>query len=100
MLCGWIVDQDQSPTEEEKTIWGGECQVHKPLFTGLFGESTMSTDLSLQSGQVPSLPISLHRSSFASAKFTDLPLQIPPYRQMAEKNIIIWVRTLLQLVEL
>ncbi len=100
MLCGWIVDQDQSPTEEEKTIWGGECQVHKPLFTGLFGESTMSTYLSLQSGQVPSLPISLHRSSFASAKFTDLPLQIPPYRQMAEKNIIIWVRTLLQLVEL
>jgi hypothetical protein len=44
--------------EEEKIIWGRECQVHRPLFTGRFGESTMSTDLS-------------------SAKFTDLSSQIP-----------------------
>jgi hypothetical protein len=49
------VDQDQSPIEEEKIIWGGECQVHRPLFTGHFGESAMLTD------QVPGLPISLHR---------------------------------------
>jgi hypothetical protein len=34
---------------------------------------------------VPSLPISLHRSPFAGAKFIDHPLQIPPYRQMAKK---------------
>jgi hypothetical protein len=34
--------------EEEKIIWGGECQVHRPLFTGCFGESTIFTDLSLQ----------------------------------------------------
>jgi hypothetical protein len=37
---------------------------------------------------VPSLLISLHRFPFAGAKFTDLPLQIPPYRQMAKKKII------------
>jgi hypothetical protein len=36
---------------------------------------------------VPSLPISLHRSPFASAKFTDLPFQIPPYRKMAKKPL-------------
>jgi hypothetical protein len=47
-LCGWIVNQDQSLMEEEKTIWGGECQFHRPLLTGRFGESTMFTDLSLQ----------------------------------------------------
>jgi hypothetical protein len=35
---------------------------------------------------VPSLPISLHRSPIAGAKFTDLHLQIPPYRQMAKKK--------------
>jgi len=34
--------------EEEKIIWGGEHQVHRPLFTGHFGESAMFTDLSLQ----------------------------------------------------
>jgi hypothetical protein len=34
--------------EEEKIIWGGECQVHRPLFTGRFGESAMFTDLPLQ----------------------------------------------------
>jgi hypothetical protein len=48
MLCGWIVDQDQISMKEEKVICEGECQVHRPLFTGYFGESTMSTDLSLQ----------------------------------------------------
>jgi hypothetical protein len=35
---------------------------------------------------VPKLPISLYRSPFAGAKFTDLPLQIPPCRQMAKKK--------------
>jgi hypothetical protein len=39
-------------------------------------------------GQVPSLPISLYRSPFAGAKFTNLPLQIPPYRQMKKKKKI------------
>jgi hypothetical protein len=56
--------------EEEKIIWGGECQVHRPLFTGRFGESAMFTDLSLQ--------VTLVGLEFrASAKFTDLSLQIP-----------------------
>ena len=35
---------------------------------------------------MPSLPISLYRSPFAGAKFTDFPLQIPPYGQMAKKR--------------
>jgi hypothetical protein len=53
MHFGWIVDQDQTPKEEEKIIWGGECQ-----------------DLSLQ--------VALVDLEFrASAKFTNLPLQIP-----------------------
>jgi hypothetical protein len=39
----------------------------------------------MKSGQVPSLPISLHRSPFAGAKVTNLPFQIPPERQM-DKN--------------
>jgi hypothetical protein len=34
--------------EEEKIICGGECQDHRPLFIGHFGESNMFTDLSLQ----------------------------------------------------
>jgi hypothetical protein len=39
-----------------------------------------------KSGQVRSLPIVLHRSPFAGAKFTHLPLQIPLYRQIAKKK--------------
>ena len=70
MRCGWIVDPDQSPMKEEKIIWGGECQVHRPLFTERFGESAMFTDISLQ--------VALVGQEFrASAKFTDLSLQIP-----------------------
>jgi hypothetical protein len=55
--------------EEEKIIWGGECQVHRPLFTGcpsglgIQGKcqvyQSLFTDPSLQG---PSLPISLFRS--------------------------------------
>jgi hypothetical protein len=54
-------------------------------------ESANFTDLSLQValGRVPSLPISLYRSPFAGAKFTDLPLKIPPYWQMAKKVFMI-----------
>jgi len=60
-----------------KIIWGGECQANRSLFTGYFGESTMSTDLWVrESGQVPSLPIPLHRS----------PLQISLYRQMGKRS--------------
>ena len=56
--------------EEEKIIWGGECQVHRPVCTGCFGESPMFTDLSLQ--------VALVGEEFrASAKFTDLSSQIP-----------------------
>jgi len=33
-----------------------------------------------QSGQLQSLPISLNRSPIAGAKFTNLPLQITPYK--------------------
>jgi hypothetical protein len=69
MLCGWIVDQDQSPMEEKKFLWGGECHVHRPPFTGhpsglgIQGKcqvyQSLFTDPPLQ---VPSLPISLYRS--------------------------------------
>jgi hypothetical protein len=38
--------------KEEKIIWGGECQAHRPHFTSCFGEITMFTDLSLQVGMV------------------------------------------------
>ncbi len=68
MHFGWIVDQDQAPKEEEKIIWGGGCQVHRPLFTGRpsgFGiqgkcqvYQFLFTDPPLK---VPSLPISLYR---------------------------------------
>jgi hypothetical protein len=59
--------------EEEKIIWGGECQVHRPLFTGHFGESAVFTDFSLQVALVG-------KEVRASAKFTDLSSQIPHYR--------------------
>ena len=69
MLCGWIVDQDQSPMEEEKIIWGGECQVHRPLFTGrpsglgVQGKCQVYRSLFIDPPlQVPSLPIFLYRS--------------------------------------
>jgi hypothetical protein len=119
MLCGWIVDQDQSPMEEEKShlerrvlssqaslyrlLWG-EYHVHRPLFTGCFGESTMFKGLSLQ---VALGRVHVHRPLFTGCPrglgiqgkcqvyqslFTDPPLQvpslpIPPYRQMAKKYV-------------
>jgi len=60
-LCGWIVDQDQSPMEEDKIIWRGECQFHRPLFTGRFGESAKFTHLSLQ---IPLCRCQVYRSPF------------------------------------
>ncbi len=38
-----------------------------------------------QSGQLQSLPISLYRSPIACAKFTDLSLQITPYKEDGTK---------------
>ncbi len=39
------------------------------------------------SGQLQSLPISLHRSPIAGAKFTDLSLQITPYKEDGKKQV-------------
>ncbi len=86
-FVGGKLTKTQSPMEEEKIIWGGECQVHRPLFTGRYRFPYWVRN----SGQVPSLPISLHRSPFAGAKFTELPLQIPPNRQMAKKICLWWL---------
>jgi len=52
-------------------------QVHRPLFTG------RPSGL----GNQQSLPISLYRSSIAGAKFTDLSLQITPYKEGGKKDI-------------
>jgi len=40
-----------------------------------------------QSGQLQSLQISLYRSPIAGAKFTDLSLQITPYKEDGEKIV-------------
>jgi hypothetical protein len=39
-----------------------------------------------QSGQLQSLQISLYRSPIAGAKFTDLSLQITPYKEDGKKS--------------
>jgi hypothetical protein len=69
MHFGWIVDHDQSPMEEEKITWGGERQVHRPLFTGcpsgfgIQGKCQVSQSLfTYPPLKVPSLPISLYSS--------------------------------------
>jgi len=39
-----------------------------------------------QSGQLQSLPITLYRSPIAGTKFTDLSLQITPYKEDEKKS--------------
>ncbi len=41
-----------------------------------------------QSGQLQSFPIYLYRSPIAGAKFTDLSLQITPYKENGEKIVL------------
>jgi hypothetical protein len=66
----WVESRPRPKSNgREKFIWGGECQVHRPLFSGrpsglgIQGNCqvyrSLFTDPSLQ---VPSLPISLYRS--------------------------------------
>jgi hypothetical protein len=54
----------------------------------------MFTDLSLQVtlGSVPSSQTSLYRSPIAGAKFTDLSLQITPYKEDGKKE---WFNSLI-----
>ncbi len=66
-----------------KIIWEAECQVYRPLFTGSPSELGSQGKFQVYQSLITDSPL-------ATSKFTDLPLQIASYRQMAKKCYFKW----------